>query len=102
MEILRTGVILFTEKYEECVAFCRNAVGLRVLFTNDDLTAFDFGGSYLMVERGGSAEPAGKTKAHNSTCFRFLRSGWRPLGTARRADLCSAPRGRRGSKMMDR
>ena len=71
MEIKRTGIVLYTEKYPECVAFCRNAIGLRVLFENDELTCFDFGGSYLMVEPGGRAQPSGKTAALNPTCLRL-------------------------------
>jgi lactoylglutathione lyase len=50
VEINRTGVVLYTERYSDCVAFCRKAIGLPVLFENEELTCFDFGGSYLMVE----------------------------------------------------
>ena len=71
MDIERTGLILYTERYESCVVFYREAVGLPVLFQNDELTCFDFGGSYLMVEREGVARPAGKTKGENPTCLRF-------------------------------
>lgn len=71
MEIKRTGIVLYTEKYADCVAFCRHAIGLRVLFDNEELTCFDFGGSYLMVEPGGSAHPSGKTEALNPTCLRL-------------------------------
>jgi lactoylglutathione lyase len=71
VEIQRTGIVLYTERYADCVAFCRKAIGLRVLFENEELTCFDFGGSYLMVEPGGRAQPAGKTAAQNPTCFRL-------------------------------
>jgi lactoylglutathione lyase len=71
VEIQRTGIVLYTERYAECVAFCRKAIGLRVLFANEELTCFDFGGSYLMVEPGGRAQPEGKDAAHNPTCFRL-------------------------------
>jgi lactoylglutathione lyase len=71
MEIERTGVILCTERYEACVHFYRDTVGLAVLFATDELTCFDFGGSYLMVEREGVARPAGKNKGENPTCLRF-------------------------------
>lgn len=71
MQIQRTGIVLYTEKYRECVAFCRNAIGLRVLFANEELTCFDFGCSYLMVEPGGHAESSGKTAMNNPTCFRL-------------------------------
>lgn len=71
MEIKRTGIVLYTENYADCVAFCRKAIGLRLLFKNDEVTCFDFGGSYLMVEPGGRAEQAGKAVTHNPTCFRL-------------------------------
>lgn len=71
MEIKRTGVVLYTERYAACVAFCRDVLGLRVLFDNDELTCFEFGGSYLMVEPGGRAQPVGKTADFNPTCLRL-------------------------------
>src|ERR1041384_2455548 len=71
MEIERTGLILSTERYEACVVFYREALGLAILFDTDELTCFDFGGSYLMVEREGVARPAGETKVENPTCLRF-------------------------------
>ena len=51
MRITRTGFILYVEEYEACVAFYRDALELRTMFDTPDLTCFDFGGSYLMVER---------------------------------------------------
>ena len=50
MEIIRTGIILYTINYEECVLFYENILGLKVLYRKDTLTCFDFNGSYLMVE----------------------------------------------------
>lgn len=46
----RTGLILYVQKYEQCVDFYLNKIGLSILFTTPELTCFDFGGSYLMVE----------------------------------------------------
>lgn len=71
MEIERTGLILYTDRYETCVIFYRDAVGLAVLFETAELTCFDFGGSYLMVEREGIARPSGKNTFENPTCLRF-------------------------------
>lgn len=51
MKIERTGLILYVIKYDECVVFYREVLGLTILFKNDDLTCFDFFGTYLMVER---------------------------------------------------
>ncbi len=46
----RTGLILYVHNYEQCVDFYLNRIGLPVLFTTPELTCFEFGGSYLMVE----------------------------------------------------
>jgi lactoylglutathione lyase len=51
MNIVRTGVILNTEHYDECVSLYKSVFGLDVLFQESDgtfrLTCFRFGGSYL-------------------------------------------------------
>ncbi|NQY29103.1 MAG: glyoxalase/bleomycin resistance/dioxygenase family protein [Flavobacteriaceae bacterium] len=51
MKIERTGLILYVVKYDECVVFYKEILNLNVLFQNDDLTCFDFFGTYLMVEK---------------------------------------------------
>ncbi|MEM7224534.1 MAG: VOC family protein [Pseudomonadota bacterium] len=75
MKLARSGIILFTFHYEACVAFYGERLGLPLLFTLDNehskLTCFDMGGSYLMIETGGSAEPEGKTLAQNPVWLRF-------------------------------
>lgn len=79
MDINRTGTILNTEKYQECVRFYRDLFGLKVLFEKTDgdfqLTCFDLVGSYLMIETGGSASAEGsvpgKSIAENATKLRF-------------------------------
>lgn len=50
MKFDRTGVILYTVNYKECVDFYENIIELPVLFKTDTLTCFRFGDSYLMVE----------------------------------------------------
>ena len=65
MKYERTGVILCTEKYEECVAFYSDVLSLPILEVLDDehskLTVLSFGkNTYLMVETGGKAIPSGK------------------------------------------
>ena len=50
MKIERTGLILYVVKYDECVVFYKEVLNLKILFQNDDLTCFDFFGTYLMVE----------------------------------------------------
>jgi lactoylglutathione lyase len=51
MKIERTGLILYVRAYEKCIAFYTDVLNLSVLFQNEELTCFDFFGTYLMVER---------------------------------------------------
>lgn len=46
----RTGIILYTQKYAECVSFYKDILELPILFTTEMLTCFKFGSAYLMVE----------------------------------------------------
>jgi lactoylglutathione lyase len=75
MDIVRTGIILNVEKFDECVTFYKNLFDLKVLleeqFGGFRLTCFEFGDSYLMVETDGFAKPEGKTLRENSTKLRF-------------------------------
>jgi lactoylglutathione lyase len=75
MKIARTGVILNTEKFEDCVEFYRKVFELEELYSEADgdfqLCCFDFGGAYLMIETGGEANPAGKSISENATKLRF-------------------------------
>ena len=75
MHIVRTGVILNTEKFDECVSFYENVLGLDVLFseTDDDfrLTCFSFGGAYLMVETGGAARVSGRSAGESPAKLRI-------------------------------
>lgn len=65
------GVILRTERYLECVAFYRDALGLPVWFEKDGLVCLRFGAGYLMVETGGVACDGRKPSAENPTVLRF-------------------------------
>ena len=76
MKYERTGVILCTEKYDECVAFYSDVLRLPILEILDDehskLTVFDFGANtYLMLETGGKAIPSGKNLNQNPVWLRF-------------------------------
>ena len=51
MQISRTGHILYVKNYEACVSFYSQLLKLTILFKNEDLTCFDFFGTYLMIER---------------------------------------------------
>lgn len=69
--LVHTGVILKTERYDECVRFYRDLLGLPVWFAKDGLCCLRFGFGYLMVETGGRAQVAGKTVAENPKVLRF-------------------------------
>ena len=75
MNISRTGVILNTEKYDECVDFYRKAFDLKILFQQVDgdfrLTCLEFGAAYLMIETGGFSSTGGKSVSQNATKLRF-------------------------------
>lgn len=69
MHFSRTGVILCTENYRDCVSFYSESLGLPVMFALDNehskLTSLDMGGGvYLMIEIDGNAV-AGK-KIHRA------------------------------------
>jgi len=73
--LTRSGVILCTERYEECVDFYRRTLGLPEIFSLDNehstLTCLDMGGSYLMIETGGIAVPGGKPIEQSPVTLRF-------------------------------
>lgn len=74
MNILRTGVILNTDNYDACVSFYEKVFDFEVIYRekNDtfQLTCFEFGDSYLMIETGGHANPAGKSVSENPAKLR--------------------------------
>ena len=76
MQYTRTGVILCTERYEECVKFYTRVLALPVIHSLDNdhskLTCCDMGnGNYLMIETEGKAIPQGKTLEQNPVWLRF-------------------------------
>ena len=76
MKYERTGVILCTENYDECVVFYSDVLNLPMLEILDDehskLTVFGLGkNTYLMIETGGKAIPSGKNLNQNPVWLRF-------------------------------
>ena len=75
MDVTRTGVILNTQNYRDCVSFYRDIFDLKVLFekseANFKLTCLTFGDSYLMIETDGISDPEGKTMAQGFLKLRF-------------------------------
>ncbi len=65
------GIILFTERYEACVAFYRDRLGLPLWYEKDSLTCLRFGDGYLMIEGDGVAREGRKPVSENPTALRF-------------------------------
>ncbi|MDD8023926.1 MAG: VOC family protein [Paracoccaceae bacterium] len=65
------GIILFTERYADCVAFYRDKLGLPVWFEKPGLCCLRFGDGYLMIETGGAAQERRKSRSENPTVLRF-------------------------------
>ena len=75
MKSIRTGIILKTENFTECVGYYKNIIGLSIEFVSAKgdfkMTQFDFGGSYLLVETGGISKPGGKNVLENPSVLRL-------------------------------
>ena len=68
--LLQTGLVLFVENYDACVAFCRNVLELPLIKDQGDIIILGFGAGYLMIEPGGTAG-AHKSRAENPAILRF-------------------------------
>lgn len=71
MKFDRTGIILYTINYKECVRFYENILELEVLFATEALTCFKFGSSYLMVELDDEYTGEIETAQRIKTCLRM-------------------------------
>jgi len=71
MKLDRTGIILFVDKFKECVSFYRDIIKLPILFQKKDLTCFEFGGSYLMIEPQEYENVDREINNKNDICLRF-------------------------------
>lgn len=71
MEFREFGLILFVERYEECIEFYKNKLRLNVRRVKDSLVSFELPHGYLMVERGGVSSNLEKTRDKNPTIIRF-------------------------------
>ena len=76
MEFNRTGIILYTLEYKRCVDFYENTLELIKMFETDDLTCFEFGESYLMVELDDDNQ---KESGRIKTCLRMNVSNVKEL-----------------------
>ena len=75
MQFSKAGIVLFTERYEDCVAFYGEVLGLPLMFQLDradsTLTCFDLGGAYRMVEPGGPRFGRGGKAGQSPVKLRF-------------------------------
>ncbi|MYL49941.1 glyoxalase/bleomycin resistance/dioxygenase family protein [Halobacillus litoralis] len=71
MNVDEFGLILFVERFEQCVSFYQNRLQLPVRRRQEMLVCFDLPIGYLMVEKGGVAQLGEKTRIHNPTVLRF-------------------------------
>jgi len=71
MEFDRTGIILYTIEYKKCVEFYQNILGLKKMFANENLTCFEFGKSYLMVELDDEYDGQKTKLDRTKTCLRM-------------------------------
>jgi lactoylglutathione lyase len=52
LRIRETGIVLSVKNYEKCVRFYSEKMGFPIRFQKPYLTNFDFGGAYLLIEKG--------------------------------------------------
>lgn len=72
IEMVETGLILYVAKYEECVKFYKEIIGLEELYKKETLTCFEFKGSYLMVEKDYEKEiNETEIRERDNTCLRI-------------------------------
>jgi lactoylglutathione lyase len=79
MKFDRTGIILFTINYDQCVSFYEDILGLPKLFEKEQLTCFEFGDSYLMVEVDDEYVGPENTDNRVKTCLRMNVQNVEPL-----------------------
>lgn len=71
MEFKRTGIILYTIEYKKCVEFYEIILGLKKMFESENLTCFEFGKSYLMVELDDEYKGQKTEMERTKTCLRM-------------------------------
>lgn len=71
LRVKTQGIILGTERFDECVRFYRDVLGLSVWFEKDHLVCLRFGDGYLMIETGGVARDGRKSNQENPTMLRL-------------------------------
>lgn len=70
-QIKTFGIILGTERFDACVKFYRDTLGLPLWYEKSGLVCLRYGDGYLMIETGGMARDERKPNAENPTMLRF-------------------------------
>lgn len=71
MDFREFGVILFVERYEECINFYKNILKIDVRKEKENLVTFNISSGYLMVEKGGNGSSIEKNREQNPIVLRF-------------------------------
>ena len=71
----RFGIILRTERFEACVSFYRDILGLDVWYEKEDLVCLRYGSGYLMVEKGGHSSATRRGAERSPHTLRFDVAG---------------------------
>lgn len=71
MEFDRTGIILYTIEYQKCVEFYGTTLEMKKMFQTENLTCFEFGSSYLMVEVDDEYDGTQTESERIKTCLRM-------------------------------
>lgn len=71
MNFDRTGIILYVLNYQECISFYKNILRLKIMFSTEMLTCFEFGSSYLMVELDDTYDGSAEVHTRIKTCLRM-------------------------------
>jgi lactoylglutathione lyase len=71
MKFDRAGIILYTIEYKKCVKFYGKTLGLNKMFETENLTCFEFGNSYLMVELDNEFSGIQTESERIKTCLRM-------------------------------
>ena len=71
MKFDRTGIILYTIEYKKCVEFYESTIGLKRMFASENLSCFEFGSSYLMVELDDTYDADQPESKRIKTCLRM-------------------------------
>lgn len=71
MKIDRTGIVLYVLKYQECINFYQRILEFPIMFKSDNLTCFEFGSFYLMVELDDEYYKIGLPNGRIRSCLRM-------------------------------